>query len=67
MVVVGEIVVVEVVVELVVVVVVEVVLCGSLSSSMHVGSPLKQLLQNSSENELQSENMRQMKLSASKV
>ena len=63
MVVVGEIVVVEVVVELVVVV----VLCGSLSSSMHVGSPLKQLLQNSSENELQSENMRQMKLSASKV
>ena len=58
-----EAVVVVVVVELVVVV----VLCGSLSSSMHVGSPLKQLLQNSSENELQSENMRQMKLSASKV
>ena len=60
-------VVVVVVVEVVVVEVVEVVLCGSLSSSMHVGSPLKQLLQNSSENELQSENMRQMKLSASKV
>ena len=61
-------VVVEVVVVVVmVVVVIEVVVGGLLSSSMHVGCPLKQFLQNSSENELQSENMRQMKASASKV